>query len=315
MNTLPNWIPLEAWNGWVEMRKRIKKPMTERAEELRIKDLAAFHAAGEDVGAILDQSTANNWTDLYPLKERRDTATRGSKSRLPQLGKHGQATAENAQEWLADEPMSETLEQKKQFATLLTHLADYYKSELSRAMLGIYWAGLRQYSYEAIEKACWAHTQLPDEAGRWMPRNSDIIKMIDGGTDDRSQIAWSKVDQAVRVRGTWDDVIFDDATIHRVLADMGGWILVGSKDDKEWPFVAKEFQQRYRSYAQRGAVTEYPARLTGQANAHNSANGRPILPAVLYGDPEKAKLVYRRGAGVTLVGMQDVRDTIKQLSQ
>jgi len=315
MNTLPDWLPLDAWNGWVEMRKRIKKPMTERAEELRIKDLAAFHAAGEDVGAILDQSTANNWTDLYPLKERRDASTRGSKTKLPQLGKHGQATAENAQEWLADEPMAETLEQKKQFATLLTHLADYYKSELSRAMLGIYWAGLRQYSYEAIEKACWAHTQLPDEAGRWMPRNSDIIKMIDGGTDDRSQVAWSKVDQAVRVRGTWDDVIFDDATIHRVLADMGGWILVGSKDDKEWPFVAKEFQQRYRAYAQRGGAPEYPAQLTGQANAHNRAQGMPLLPAVLYGDPEKAKLVYRRGSGVTLVGMQDVRDTIKQLSQ
>lgn len=313
--SLPDWMPLEAWNGYVDMRKKTKKPMNERTIELRIAELHAFLEAGEDIAAILDQSTTNNYTGLFPLKERRDASNRGSKSKLPQLGKHGQATAENAQEWLADEPMSETLEQKKQFATLLTHLADYYKSELSRAMLGIYWAGLRQYSYEAIEKACWAHTQLPDEAGRWMPRNSDIIKMIDGGTDDRSQIAWSKVDQAVRVRGTWDDVIFDDATIHRVLADMGGWILVGSKDDKEWPFVAKEFQQRYRAYAQRGTVTEYPARLTGQANAHNSANGRPILPAVLHGDPEKAKLVYRRGSGVTLVGMQDVRDTIKQLSQ
>lgn len=312
---LPEWLPLDAWNGWVEMRKRIKKPMTERAEELRIKDLAAFHAAGEDVGAILDQSTANNWTDLYPLKERRDASTRGSKSKLPQLGKHGQATAENAQEWLADEPMAETLEQKKQFATLFTGLSDYYNHEMSRAKLGIYWQGLRQYSYEAIEKACWAHTQLPDEAGRWMPKNADIIKMIEGGTDDRAQVAWSKVDQAVRVRGTWDDVIFDDATIHRVLADMGGWILVGSKDDKEWPFVAKEFQQRYRAYAQRGGATEYPAQLTGQANAHNRAQGMPLLPAVLYGDPEKAKLVYRRGSGVTLVGMQDVRDTIKQLSQ
>jgi len=312
--SLPDWIPAEAWAGYVEMRARSPKTkMTLRAMELRIKDLEKFRDAGHDVGAILDNSTVNGYTDLYVPKEdgKRVSAAPG----LPQLGKHGNATAENAKQWIGDEPMDDTLEQKKRFATLLTHMADYYKSELSRSMLSIYWAGLRQYSYEAIEKACWAHTQLPDEAGRWMPRNSDIIKMIDGGTDDRSQIAWSKVDQAVRVRGTWDDVIFDDATIHRVLADMGGWILVGSKDDKEWPFVAKEFQQRYRAYAQRGAVTEYPARLTGQANAHNSANGRPILPAVLYGDPEKAKLVYRRGAGVTLVGMQDVRDTIKQLSQ
>ena len=65
---LPDWIPSDAWAGFVEMRKQIKKPMTDRAIDLKIKDLAQFRQKGYDLAAILDKSTANNWTDLYEPK-------------------------------------------------------------------------------------------------------------------------------------------------------------------------------------------------------------------------------------------------------
>jgi hypothetical protein len=206
--------------------------------------------------------------------------------------------------------MDDNIEERRRFAALLTALSDYYKSEISKAVAGIYWQGLRQYDYEAIEKACWAHTQLPDEAGRWMPRNSDIIKMIDGSTVDQAAIAWSKVDSAIRVRGTWDDVVFDDPLIHRVVADMGGWVQIGTKDDDAWPFVGKEFQTRYRSFRMRGTVPDYPARLTGIANAHNAANNKPMLAPILIGDAEKAKQVFKHGAGATLLGMVQASESI-----
>lgn len=209
--------------------------------------------------------------------------------------------------------MEDNIEERRRFAGLLTALSDYYKSEISKAVAGIYWQGLKQYDYEAIEKACWAHTQLPDEAGRWMPRNSDIIKMIEGSTVDQAALAWSKVDIGIRVRGTWDDVVFDDPLIHRVIADMGGWVLLGGKEDKEWPFVGKEFQARYRSYRMRGEVPEYPARLTGIGNAQNAASGRPLLPMVLIGPPAVAKAVYKRGSGATLLGAQHINESILRL--
>lgn len=296
---LPDWIPADAWAGYVEMRKKIKKVMTPRAEAMQIKTLEEFRDAGYDVGEILDQSTMNNWTSLYQPKEK----VGASKSKIPQLGKHGNATAAAAQEWLNESAMDDTLEQKRKFASLLTHMSDYYKDEISRAKLSIYWEGLRQYSFDAIQKACWAHTQSPDEAGRWMPRNSDIIKIIEGGTQDRSMIAWSKVDSAIRHRGTWDDVVFDDALIHRVVADMGGWVLIGSKDDKEWPFIAKEFQTRYRAYKQKSEQPECPARLTGIANAQNASQGMPLLPPILIGDVEKCKLVLK-GNSMPHIGLQ-----------
>lgn len=297
---LPEWMPIDAWNGFVEMRKKMKKPMTDRAAQMKISDLHMFKEQGHDIEAILNQSTANNYLDLYELK---DKSSAGQKQKIPQLGKAGNVTAAAAQEWLSDGPMDDTLEMRKRFASLITGLSDYYKSEISKAMLGIYWQGLKQFSYEAIEKACWAHTQLPDEAGRWMPRNSDIIKMMEGSTVDQGALAWSRVDNAIRTRGTWDDVVFDDAVIHRVVADMGGWVLLGSKDDKEWPFVAKEFQQRYRSFKQQGSIPEHPERLIGMANAHNKANGQPLLPPILIGDKEKAKAVLLGMAATNRVAL------------
>lgn len=207
--------------------------------------------------------------------------------------------------------MRDHIDERRKFAALLTALSDYYKSEISKAVAGLYWEGLKQFDYEAIEKACWAHTQLPDEAGRWMPRIGDIIRMIGGGTDDQSAQAWSKVDTAIRTRGTWDDVAFDDPLIHRVIADMGGWVLVGSKDDKEWPFVAKEFQARYRAYRQRGEIPDYPPRLIGIANAQNGAQGEQKLPTILIGDPEKARAVILSGGSSVRLVKQPSGEVLK----
>lgn len=98
MIPIPDWIPAAAWAGYVEMRKKLRKPMTERAIELKFKALAAFKDNGDDIEKILDQSTENSWTDLYPLKERRAAPRQGFDN--SRLGKHGQATANNALDWL-----------------------------------------------------------------------------------------------------------------------------------------------------------------------------------------------------------------------
>jgi hypothetical protein len=67
---LPDWMPKEAWEGYVEMRKKIKKPLTDRAIGLKITALEKFRASGFDVSEILDQSTANDWTDIYEPKQK-----------------------------------------------------------------------------------------------------------------------------------------------------------------------------------------------------------------------------------------------------
>lgn len=99
---IPDWMPMDAWAGYIEMRKKIKKPMTLRAEQLAINTLDKLRSEGHDVGAVLDQSVMNSWQGLFPIAERRAEARQSQPSRFPSLGKHGQATANNLQDWLED---------------------------------------------------------------------------------------------------------------------------------------------------------------------------------------------------------------------
>ncbi|MGE3549769.1 MAG: hypothetical protein AB7I29_07725 [Geobacter sp.] len=66
---LPDWLPIDSWLAFVEMRKKIKKPMTDRAMQLAIQKLDALRNAGHDVGTIIDSSVLNGWQDLYPPRQ------------------------------------------------------------------------------------------------------------------------------------------------------------------------------------------------------------------------------------------------------
>lgn len=65
---LPDWMPLKAWDGWLEMRRGKKCPATPRALELAVKKLAGLRAQGHDPEAVLDQSTMMGWQGLFPVK-------------------------------------------------------------------------------------------------------------------------------------------------------------------------------------------------------------------------------------------------------
>lgn len=64
----PDWVPLEQWNAWLEVRKRIKAPNTDRAMKLAVKDLLALRDAGHEPGQILDLATSRGWRGLFPPK-------------------------------------------------------------------------------------------------------------------------------------------------------------------------------------------------------------------------------------------------------
>jgi hypothetical protein len=101
MSALPNWIPPDAWAGYVEMRVSIKKPLkTERAINLAINTLERLQAEGNDPGAVLDQSTLNGWQGLFAVRVERRGLPKGNA--VSALGKSGQVTANNAQDWLEE---------------------------------------------------------------------------------------------------------------------------------------------------------------------------------------------------------------------
>lgn len=66
---LPDWIPENAWSAFLDMRTKIKKPMTERAKEMAMAKLDELRRQGESVAAVLDQSTYHNWQGLFAVKK------------------------------------------------------------------------------------------------------------------------------------------------------------------------------------------------------------------------------------------------------
>lgn len=202
---------------------------------------------------------------------------------------------------------------KPTFAALMSALADYYARNLSDAVIGMYWQGLERYDIEAVREALNRHMQNPD-SGQFMPKIADISRMLAGTTQDAALVAWAKVDQAVRRVGGYADVVFDDALIHRVLHDMGGWMALGTKTEDEWPFVAKEFENRYRGFRMRSERPDYPTVLIGIAGAHNRKGGHAVQAPILVGDQARAMAVMRGGSDKPMIGFSTAGEAAMRLS-
>jgi hypothetical protein len=78
---LPDWLPLDRWQAYLDMRSAMRKKPTAEASRLLIAKLDRWRLAGHDPGAILDNSTENNWTGLFePRKGTNDNAIRATGS-------------------------------------------------------------------------------------------------------------------------------------------------------------------------------------------------------------------------------------------
>jgi hypothetical protein len=65
---LPDWLPLEPWSSWLEVRRQNRAPNTPRALRLAITELAKLKAAGQDIQAVLEQSTLRGWRGVFAIK-------------------------------------------------------------------------------------------------------------------------------------------------------------------------------------------------------------------------------------------------------
>lgn len=173
----------------------------------------------------------------------------------------------------------------EKFGQMLVAVGDLYGKTMGDMAIGIYFNALKEYDFAAVRQAFDRYVKNPD-SGQFMPKPADLIRMMSGTSLDSAMDAWAKVDKAVRQIGPYHNVVFDDPLIHRAIADIGGWIALGSKTDDDWPFVARDFQNVYKGYAHRSETPEFDPVLTGLAE---KAEPR------LIGDTEKARQVMQSG--------------------
>lgn len=65
----PQWLDPKIWKEYLVMRNKIKKPMTNYAEQLAIDKLGRLKDRGEDPTEVLNQSIQNSWQGLFPVKD------------------------------------------------------------------------------------------------------------------------------------------------------------------------------------------------------------------------------------------------------
>ena len=82
MVNYPDWLDLKLWREYKKMRKLIKKPMTEYAENLAIKKLANFMVNGHSYEQILEQSILNSWQGLFEVKNGQSFGTNKTSGEL-----------------------------------------------------------------------------------------------------------------------------------------------------------------------------------------------------------------------------------------
>lgn len=187
-----------------------------------------------------------------------------------------------------------------QFTSLVGDVYAFYRQDYSTFAGKVWWQAMQPFDFEAVGDAFNRHCVNPD-SGQFMPKPADIVKMLQGTTQDSGLVAWAKVDRAVRSVGTYRSVVFDDPLIHRVITEMGGWIELGRKTEEDWPFLRNEFVNRYRGYKMRSERPPYPHHLVGMSEAQNSKSGFSAEPPLLLGNAPEAAKVRLGGSNAQLL--------------
>lgn len=216
--------------------------------------------------------------------------------------------------------MSWTDEEKGDFGDALLLSGELMGKEVSTAAVIMFVRIMEgEMSFREAKKALDMHLRTPEREGTFFPKPADLIRIIKGTGADHAQLAWSKVESAVRHVGTYKSVVFDDAIIHRVLADMGGWPMLGQKTEDELPFVANEFRARYHALKSRGMDgVVYPPSMPGYAELTSgnydqhwyAERGLSAPTPVMIGDPQKAQRVITGGSTTPAIEFSRVGDVM-----
>ncbi len=193
-----------------------------------------------------------------------------------------------------------------QFIQMLHNLCEMYgKPRMSDEVAMLHFGALQDYSLEDVRKGFFAALRNPD-SGQFMPRPADVIRELSGSSDTRAAVAWAKVYEAICRVGHMPSVAFDDAIIHAVIADMGGWVKLALVGNDELPFRERDFLRIYRSYSGR-ALGDYPRYLPGMAETENFGKGYAVEPPLLLGDASKAEQVLLAGSDKPRLAVQPMQ--------
>jgi len=201
--------------------------------------------------------------------------------------------------------------EKSKFVSLLADVMAYYRQDTSPFLINVWWDACQNVEFEQVAKAINAHVK-DAERGQFAPKVADIVRSLVGTTTDKAAMAWGKVQGAMSSVGAYQDVCFDEPTIHAAIVDCGGWTKMCRSDLNELSYLQHRFCNAYKAYTGR-EVFDFPRQLCGDrsSDALFAKRGLPPPKPVLVGNPEQAKRVLALGgAGGPEITFNSVLDVL-----
>lgn len=205
-----------------------------------------------------------------------------------------------------------TPQQFEKFSAQMEAICTLHGKNATPEFVALYWQLLKGYELQDVTRAIHLHCMNPD-GGQFMPKPADIVRYIDGNGSSSAGKAWAKVMTAVGRCGQYSSVVFDDAVIHAVLSDLGGWPKLCQTMADELPFVQNRFEKLYQGYRLKTELPVYPRYLVGLSEADNRQRGYKTEPPVPIGNTEACRLVYKGGSDQHAVQVGHIGGTLLRL--
>jgi hypothetical protein len=142
------------------------------------------------------------------------------------------------------------------FMKIIAGLAEYFKSELSEAMLRIYWEGLKDITQE---QANYAGSRAVKELV-FMPKVSELRNLAGINPpkpEELAEAAWGMVVYAMSAYGEMQNVSFP-GPINDCIQSLGGWVSLNSKDAESLSFSRKDFKNMFQAKQAMNHWVQYP---------------------------------------------------------
>jgi hypothetical protein len=176
---------------------------------------------------------------------------------------------------------------------LITIAEAFYDKKLAPEAVMIYFDALREYELGAVIAALREHVKTPGRCN-FYPKPGNIEELIVGTKATAALRAWTKVERAIRTQGAYRSVVFDDAAVHLVIDEMGGWVrLCETGSEKDLEFQRNVFCKRYEAT---NKLDAYPAVMRGVLDSEALKHGRAPSPPVLIGNEELSRQVMQLGS-------------------
>jgi len=195
--------------------------------------------------------------------------------------------------------METTIDDRKEFAKMMTVAATLYERDLDEMLIEVYFRALKEFSIDEVRNAFNRHIR----ASKWFPKPVELIQRINGDDEslegraiEQASLVWESI---ARV-GHSQSVCFNDKVTAAVIDKIwGGWSKMACETkEHEQKWFIKDFIKYYEQFT-RGGIKQEGA-LLGWHDLNNRKNGYSVDPDPVMIGYEPVEIAIEESTPVTI---------------